>query len=402
MQINSKDGKEKMQFLVGDFEGLCRAVKTPVLPMFSEKIMDFLAALSKKLLADSANRAYVDIYSYAYWIRKASLQEARGKHIDYEKRLGRGIAFHVAPSNVPVNFAVSMTSSLLAGNITAVRVSNKAFVQVDIICKAVNELLSGDYGYMKPYLYIFRYEHSQEITDWLSGMCDVRVIWGGNHTIQTIRQSPLPPRAIELAFADRHSIAVIDAQEYLKADCTEIAKGFYTDTYYSDQNACSSPRLVVWLGSRGEQEQARARFWSSLEELVYRDYDMKPIQAVDKYNALCGLGMGRKGVRLVSDNNLVMRAEVDTLTEDLMEYKSGGGYFFEYLADNISSVLPVLTKQCQTISYYGVAPDAIRRLVFDNGVRGVDRIVPLGQTMGLEFVWDGYKMIEAMARVVYC
>lgn len=39
--------------------------------------------------------------------------------------------------------------------------------------------------------------------------------------------------------------------------------------------------------------------------------------------------------------------------------------------------------------------------MFDKGVRGVDRIVELGQTMGLEFIWDGYKMIETMSRFVY-
>ena len=42
-----------------------------------------------------------------------------------------------------------------------------------------------------------------------------------------------------------------------------------------------------------------------------------------------------------------------------------------------------------------------RELVFSSGVRGVDRIVPLGGTMELSFIWDGYKMIETMSRYVY-
>ena len=36
----------------------------------------------------------------------------------------------------------------------------------------------------------------------------------------------------------------------------------------------------------------------------------------------------------------------------------------------------------------------------ENGVRGVDRIVPLGKTMELEFFWDGLDMIDAMSRYV--
>ncbi len=96
-----------------------------------------------------------------------------------------------------------------------------------------------------------------------------------------------------------------------------------------------------------------------------------------------------------------MRIDVGELTPDIMDYKNGGGYFFEYEAKNLSEIVPILTKQCQTISFLGENKEEIKELVFKNGVRGVDRIVPLGETMGLEFIWDGYKMIENMSRFVY-
>ena len=337
--------------------------------------------------------------SYAYWIRKASIESVKTKHRDYNSRIGRGVAFHVAPSNVPVNFAVSMTSSILAGNVTLIRLSNKPFVQADIICDAMNKLISTEFQNMKPYFCLIRYDHSEEITQELSDICDVRIIWGGNRTINEIRKAILPPRAIEMAFADRHSLAVINADEYLKQDAEEVAKGFYTDTYYTDQNACSSPRLVVWTGEN--VERAREQFWKTLKKIVLNDYDMKPIQAVDKYTSVCILGMNRKGQKLISDDNFIVRVEVEKLTDDLMDYKNGGGYFFEYVAKEIEEIVPVLTKQCQTISVLGIAKNTIKDVVYKNGVRGVDRIVPLGQTMGLEFIWDGYKMIENMSRFVY-
>ena len=66
----------------------------------------------------------------------------------------------------------------------------------------------------------------------------------------------------------------------------------------------------------------------------------------------------------------------------------------------LTQFLPFTKKQCQTISYLGVDPNAIQALVLQNGVRGVDRIVPLGHTMDLEFFWDGYDMIDAMSRNV--
>lgn len=395
MQINTND----IKFIVGNMEVLETMENTAALPMFSDRAVSFLADLSRELLKDHRTKSCVDVTSYAYWIRRASIESVKGKHRDYRNRIGRGVAFHVAPSNVPVNFAVSMTSSLLAGNCSLIRVSNKEFVQVDIICDAINRLLNSTHKDMIPYFCIIRYEHSDEITAELSSICDVRIIWGGNRTIETIRRAPIAPRAIEMAFADRHSIAVINSDEYMNCNPDEVAKGFYTDTYYSDQNACSSPRLVVWLGDN--VEQARKLFWEKLGEIVRRDYAMKPIQAVDKYTSMCMIGMKQRGQKLVSVDNYVVRVEVDELTPDLMEYKNGGGYFFEYIADDVNEIVPVLTKKCQTISVLGIEKDTVKQVVFENGVRGVDRIVELGQTMGLEFIWDGYKMIENMSRFVY-
>lgn len=405
MQINT----EKIDFLVGDGNVLGGMQYIPTLPMFSENIMDFLEELSRKLMEvlrkDGLAREYQDIMSYAYWIRKASLEGVKASHNDYSSRLGRGVSFHIAPSNVPINFAVSMTSALLAGNGVIIRVSDKDFPQVRIVCDAINALLSDKYKMLHDYFCIVRYPHNDEITAAISSICDVRIIWGGDETIRRIREAALPARAIELTFADRHSVALIDSDYYLNQDADIIAKGFYTDTYYSDQNACSSPRLVVWFGSH--IEEAKERFWKVLSELVKEQYDMQPVQAVDKYEAFCKLAMSKASAdvgispRLVSGDNYVVRVKLDRLSDKVMDYKLGGGYFFEYAAKELTELIPVLGKRCQTLAVCGVDKKELGRLVIENGVRGVDRIVDVGQTMGLEFVWDGYKMIEAMTRVVY-
>lgn len=402
MQINM----EKIKYLVGNPEILQNMPQVPVLPMFSEIMVDFLNALSRKLMTLPDIRSYVDVMSYAYWIRKSSLEAAKKNHKDYSNRLGRGVAFHIAPSNVPVNFAVSMTSSLLAGNACVIRVSNQDFQQVRLICGAINELLEAEFHNLKPYFCIIRYVHSKEITDYLSSICNLRIIWGGDRTIEEIRMSPLPPRSFDLTFADRHSIAIIDADAYLERDAKQVAKDFYTDTYYTDQNACSSPRLVVWMSQDTDSdvtETARERFWTALNDLTAKDYDMKPIQAVDKFSRFCEFSMSgnESNPRLDSGTNMrVMRISLNHLADSVMDYKGAGGYFFEYTARELTELLPVLGKQCQTISVLGVDKKQVKDFVKENGVRGVDRIVDMGQTMGLEFIWDGYRMIEAMSRVI--
>lgn len=402
--------ENKIKYLVGNEDVIKRSAETPALPMFSDKAVDFLSELSKELLSISGIRNHMDVMSYAYWIRKASLEQTRKEFVrDDVTRIGRGVAYHIAPSNVPVNFAVSMTSALLAGNVCIVRVSNKEFEEVDIISSAINRMFEKpEFAEMRRYICIVRYEHSDEITAFLSSLCDVRIIWGGNRTIQQIRKCPIPPRAIEMCFADRHSVAVIDTAEYLKAAqdsgndfVKDIAKKFYTDTYYTDQNACSSPRIVVWTNNSGEIETAKLLFWDALEKEVSERYEFQPIQAVDKLSMATELSMKKDGIRLTQRSNKLFIVDVDALTADVMDYKMSGGYFFQYTAGSLNDIIPILGKKCQTITVFGMDKRSVVDFVLDKGVRGVDRVVDIGDTMGLEFTWDGFRMIEAMSRVVY-
>ncbi len=392
----------KVHFLTGNAVLLKNAVMTPALRTWDDNTIEFFAAFSRNLLKDSRTRGFADISSYAFWIRKASLLSIKNHYYaNKEDKLGRGIAFHIAPSNVPVNFAVSFTSSLLAGNINIVRVSNKEYEQVEIIIDNLKKTFHEGFQNMEKYLILVRYEHDREITGYFSSICDVRIIWGGNRTINSVRESKLPPRAIELSFADRHSISMIDSDAIMHLkDMQKLASDFYTDTFYIDQNACSSPRIVIWFGEK--TEKAKEVFWSAVEELVESEYRFRDIQAVDKLNQFCRLAAANPDVHLVNHNNKVMRIEVPVLHRNLMDYKLGGGYFFEYNAEGMDELLPILGKSAQTISLFGIDAHKVQRFVLNHGIRGCDRIVPIGKTMDLTFKWDGFDMIETMSRYVYC
>ena len=392
---------DKIHFLTGNKDLLLNLPNVPARPTWAEHTVKFLGEFSRNLLKDPRTKGFVDVTSYAFWIRNASLRQIKEHYYPHvEDKVGRGIAFHIAPSNVPVNFAVSFTSSLLAGNINVLRVSDKPFDQVSIIVDALKKTFSEGFKDMEQYLIIARYEHDEDITQFISSMCDVRIIWGGDRTIYAVRRAKLPPRAIEMSFADRHSVALLNSDEILNADIDKLANGFYTDTYYIDQNACSSPRIVVWFGEH--IDEAKKIFWEAIEKLVKKDYEFKEIQAIDKLDQFCQLAAVNKNVDLVNDSNLVMRINVEKLSADIMDYKLGGGYFFEYNAKELSNIAPIMNKPCQTLSYYGIDGHEIQQFVINGGFRGGDRVVPVGKTMDLTFKWDGFDMIENMSRYVYC
>lgn len=393
MQLNF----DKVQFIVGDAGIAAEMPQQKPMHPFSDDAMDFLDALSKKVMR--SGHTYSDVVTFGFWCRRAALLMEKNRYQDIHQRFGRGIVFHIAPSNVPVNFAFSFAAGLLAGNANIVRIPSKDFPQVQIICDAINELLKDRFKQMADYICMVRYPASQEINDLFSFICDTRVIWGGNQTVAAVRKSPLKPRANEITFADRYSVAVIDADSYLHAEDKErIAQDFYNDTYFSDQNACTSPRLIVWVGK--EREAAKKAFWEMEHKLVKEKYELAAVQAVGKLTALDKVA-AEKNVKLIdSEDNLIYRVCIDSIDQDLMDYKYNSGFFFEYDAEDIWDITTAVDEQCQTLIYYGLPASSILENLTFSRPHGIDRIVPLGKSMDFSLMWDGHDLIREMSRFV--
>lgn len=385
-------------YLVGDPDTLEKMQKAPALPLFAGSAFDFLEHLSNALMHDKRAREFPDIISYAFWIRRAHLESVRNSYQSKAQKLGRGIAYQIAPSNIPVQFAVSMTYALCAGNASIIRVSSRQFAQVEIICDAINSLLRDECAEISPYICIVRYGHDEKITQALTDLCDIRMIWGGDKTVDAIRKCPVKPRCIDIGFADRYSIAVIDSDEYLKKDSDALANDFYNDTYFSDQNACSSPRLVIWIGER--TSEARELFWAALEKVAERKYAMDPIISSEKLLNTAVLAAKYPGIREIKRNNLLVRIQLPKLYENIMDYKGNCGYFFEYCTDDLESIVPLLKKECQTVSYIGNVEHKIRTIISEHGARGVDRVVAVGRASDISFVWDGLDLPDILSRQV--
>lgn len=393
MRLNS----DKLTFLVGSAEILEKIDTLPAFRIFDDTVIAFLSDLSKTLSADPRTKQYPDVATFAFWCRKASVESLRKPYADIRNRLGRGVAFHIAPSNVAVNFAYSLVAGLLAGNANIVRLPSKDFEQVDIICDAINQSLTEA---VRPYICLVKYERSEEINAYLSAKCDTRIIWGGDNTIAEIRKAPLKPRANEICFADRYSLCVIDADKYLEEPNKKLlAQNFYNDTYLSDQNACTSPRVIVWMGKK--VAEAQKEFWSNLYPIVKEKYALQPARAVAKLATVYKLAAAMEGVhKQESIDNLILRVKVDKITDDLMEYKDSCGFFIEYEAESLDEILPLCGDKFQTLSYYGIEAAEIENFIFSARPKGIDRVVPIGKTMDFSLIWDGYDLIRSMSREV--
>ena len=148
---------------------------------------------------------------------------------------------------------------LLSGNSNIVKIPSKQFPEKEIILSTIKKLFKRkNYLNLKNFNFFIQYDEKIENTKKISSICDCRVIWGGDETINQIRQNQIPPRAFEITFADRYSICAINADKFIDdRNPKKIALGFYNDTYLFDQNACTSPHLIIWLGSKSNIQSSQ-------------------------------------------------------------------------------------------------------------------------------------------------
>ena len=369
---------------------------------FSDGALGLLNDLSGVLMRNPLTRTMPDVATFAFFCRKANLLKLKERFSTKGLRMGRGLVFHIAPSNVPVNFAYSLICGVLSGNTNIVRVPSKDFKQIEVITGAIRQVLEkGEHEIYRTRLCLVRYERGSSATDFLSAQCDVRIIWGGDETIANIRRSFIPARAFDVTFADRFSICAINAEEYLESGNVEqLAEGFYNDTYLFDQNACSAPHLVVWRGSEKIVSNAKKVFWEALYNYTKERYQLADILAVDKLAHFYSKCLSMEIRHVPTKDNLLWRVEADALPVDIDNYRCKAGYFTEFMVNNLQEIVHIINRKYQTLAYYGFMPEELNDFILKSGILGVDRVVPIGKTTEFDLVWDGYNLINSLTREI--
>ena len=371
---------------------------------FADNVIEFLNALSGAILKDRESRLYPDAITFAFFCRKGNLLKLKDDYVgDGVLRMGRGLLFHIAPSNVPINFGYSLVSGLLAGNNNIVRVSSKQFPQVDLIIKHLHSLLtSGEYSEVANRIALVRYDRTSDANAMFSAMCNVRVIWGGDATIATLRQNAIPPRAFDVCFADRYSIAAINPEAIMEtsdAKMKKLAETFYNDTYLFDQNACSAPHTIFWDEKGSKVQEAKERFWNAVHEHVAAKYQLQAVMSVDKLTAFYRQAACMDVRKEEMPDNIVVRTELKELPKNIEDYRCACGYFSEYTVGSLDEIAPIVNIKYQSLGYYGFAKEELHDFVIRNRFQGLDRIVPIGETTAFALTWDGYNLIDTFTRI---
>ena len=368
---------------------------------FCNLATNFLVDFSNELRKFKKVNLYPDLIYLIFWCGKNNKIE---KNINMRYlRLGRGLIFHICPSNVPTNFIYSFFFGLLSGNSNIVKIPSKNFKEKDIIL-AVLKLLFNKKKYvnLKNSNCFVQYNNNDEITKKISSICDGRVIWGGDHTINCIRKIWIPERAIDITFPDRYSLSVINLDQLKKQKLKQIellAKKFYYDGYMMNQLACNSPHFVFWIGKRNEKLQDR--FWTQLNKIVEKKFFFDDVHVVDKYTNLMENIITQKDFNNIKmfKNNLYV-VDVGNQIDQIENIRGVNGTFFQKNINKIEDLKSFITKKCQTVSYFGFGKNQLKHFLMNNNLLGIDRVVPLGRALEIDMVWDGYEVVKSLSRVI--
>jgi hypothetical protein len=380
---------------------LCAA---PGLRVFDPAAMAALADLSARLLADPAARSRPDLQALGYWLRPAALRRLEQEFIARLPRraevVPRGLALLLPPANVETLAVYGWALSLLAGNRSIVRLSGRWHDEV--LLRLLQTCLAGHPQAAAVSAFV-RTAHDDAVLAALSRRAELRVTWGGDETVAHMRRLPLAPRGLDVGFPDRRSLAAIAVAAYDGLDAAgrdDVADGLANDLFWFDQRACASPSLLLWVGgTAAAMEQAAGDFAPRVAAAAQRrgftgDGPSRMARLLAIHRAVLDLPVER--VAWQGETLAVLRlAAAQPVAAAL-----SGGVVFEAPLPSLTALAGLIDSRVQTLATFGFVEDELRALVRRINGRGLDRIVPIGQALRFDAIWDGVELLTSLTRLV--
>ncbi|GAA3861301.1 acyl-CoA reductase [Saccharothrix violaceirubra] len=367
------------------------------------RVVEFLVRFARKLLAPAVARRYPELASLGFFLRRGEITKALARLETGSAdvlRFPRGLVFHVPPANVDTIFVYSWALSALAGNPNVVRISSRSAGAASTVIDALNEALAEADPVIARTQRMVTYGRDDAVTAALSGACELRVIWGGDASVRTLRQFPLKPSARDVTFPDRASFAAVSVVGWRAATPEQrhdAVVGFYNDSYWFDQAACSSPRTLFWVGDASRAE--RDEFTTLLASVTAaKNFVVEPAMAVQKRVSAYGVAAEGHATEIRFTGNAVATLELAS-PDDVPREWLGVGTFPQATLDSLADLGRIVGRKDQTLSAFGFDRAELVEFVRSLGGRGIDRVVPFGKALDFAAIWDGYDLLAEFSRL---
>ncbi|MBJ7549131.1 acyl-CoA reductase [Marinomonas ostreistagni] len=353
--------------------------RTTVAAFASERIA-FLAILSQKLLAGDYSAA---LKALGFWLREAQLRQWQQEYANDDRTILApvGRVFIVSPSNVEGLFAYSWALSYLMGNQTVVRVSEQLTDDQQALF-ALLESLDKQTAGLSEQAFI-SYDKRSDWTQTLSQWCQLRMLWGSDQSIESIRQIVLPAQAQEWVFPDRYSVSVLHLTDADIPRLSKLSEGFARDVSTYQQQACASPKWVFWYQTDKALQQ---RFWQAVN--VHLDNAFPKNERLVASQYLCALG----GKQVFYDNICIVEApRILGIEQSLI------GIVGQSQINAMKAIADELPDNLQSMSVYGLNKENKIELACLSSVRQFSQ---LGQALNFDKVWDGIDLASVFSKKI--
>jgi len=182
------------------------------------------------------------------------------------------------------------------------------------------------------------------------------------------------------------------------AERQAAAEGFYNDSYWFDQAACSSPRAVFWVG---EDPGAEEEFRTLLADVLKaKQHVTEPAMAVQKRVSAYGAAADGAVTAIEFDSGDGLATLELAGPEALPREWLGAGTFATARVGSLADLVPIVVRKDQTVSQFGFTEAELIEFVTALAGRGVDRVVPFGSALTFSAIWDGYDLLAEFSRRV--
>ena len=353
------------------------------------EIVNFLSDLSKNIISNQLYKNHSDLISFAFYIRRKNIESILLRELNQNNQ-PIGSVLHISPSNIPINFAFSFLFGILTKNKNHVKLPSKNYEVISLLISEI-DILRETYDFLNEYLLFYKLSHDDEILEDLIDKVDGCIVWGGDETVNVFKNKTLhkSPDFKSIYFNNKVSSLILNLNH---SDFNnKTFENFYNDTLLMNQNACSSPSNIFVINCINS-DLYLDDFFNKFDE--YCVNTKKNIEPINRINKLVDSSSG-----FFKEPSVYKKYTNSWLaTSHLNKYNKYGTYNIIKI-QSLSEIKKYIRKNEQTLSYYGVDKDKISSVLIDNGIY-VNRIVPLGKSLDIDYVWDGKNILNELTKIM--
>jgi hypothetical protein len=401
-------------------EALSLFAKQSPMVSFEPVVLDFIKLFSNTLLKENQYKQYPELVALGFWLRtsnlKTKLKEVGCDHLisneDQNKYNALGCVVHFTPANVDTMFIYSWVASLLLGNINIIRVSSQDSQSKIMLLQLLTTLFElPTFEPIRQRNVFVTYDKTSNFTNELSALADARLIWGGDESVRLIKQSPCKFNCRDLSFADKYSLSIVNLDAITSTN-NSYASLLWRDTQAYYQQACSSPRILLFIGEHCPSNlNSVKQVFDKINQLAKDDAEnwkddtrvnehLVTIQSLSIQSSI--------GEHAVIQIDQISAAIVEPITQDTMSEHKGNGLYYVSFAESVEQALDRLVlsgdqiqqsiaSKVQTISVFGFTLDDINDAASVKLGHAAFRVQDQGQALDFSFKWDGYNLLESLS-----